>query len=51
MKHKVEQNYRDLRKNAYPPIGDQLDALWKGGADAAAMKAQIDEIKRKFPKQ
>lgn len=42
--------YADLRRAEYPPIGDQLDALWKGGADAAAMKAIIDGIKAKYPK-
>lgn len=42
--------YRDLRSAAYPSIGDQLDALWKGGADAAAMKAKIQEVKDRFPK-
>ena len=28
------------RLAAYPAIGDQLDALWKGGEHAEAMKAQ-----------
>lgn len=42
--------YADLRRAEYPPIGDQLDALWKGGAEAAAMKAVIDGIKAKYPK-
>jgi hypothetical protein len=34
----------------YPLIGDQLDALWKGGAEAEAMKAKIQEVKAKYPK-
>jgi len=42
--------YQDKRRAEYPPIGDQLDALWKGGADMAAMKAQIDAIKAKYSK-
>ncbi len=42
--------YRELRAKAYPPVGDQLDALWKGGADQAAMKAVIDKIKADYPK-
>lgn len=42
--------YAELRRAEYPPIGDQLDALWKGGAEAAAMKAVIDGIKAKYPK-
>lgn len=39
-----------LRAQEYPPIGDQLDALWKGGLDAAAMKANVDAVKAKYPK-
>jgi hypothetical protein len=42
--------YREKRAAEYPPVGDQLDALWKGGADAAAMKATIESIKAKYPK-
>lgn len=42
--------YADLRRAEYPPIGDQLDALWKGGADAAAMKESIDGVKARYPK-
>jgi len=42
--------YRELRRVAYPPIGDQLDALWKGGQEQAAMKAAIDKVKADYPK-
>lgn len=42
--------YRALRAKAYPPVGDQLDALWKGGAEQAAMKAVIDKVKSDYPK-
>ncbi len=42
--------YRELRAKAYPPVGDQLDALWKGGAEMAAMKALIDKVKADYPK-
>tara|TARA_R110002167_G_scaffold64803_1_gene183215 strand:+ start:276 stop:563 length:288 start_codon:yes stop_codon:yes gene_type:complete len=42
--------YKDKRKKSYPPIGDQLDALWKGGDDAAAMKVIIDKVKSDNPK-
>jgi len=44
------QDYYHKRISNYPPIGDQLDAFWKGGAEAAAMKAKIDEVKAKYPK-
>ena len=42
--------YRQLRAAAYPPIGDQLDALWKGGADEAAMLEAVLAVKAKYPK-
>lgn len=34
----------------YPPIGDQLDALWKGGDTAAEMLATVQAVKTKYPK-
>lgn len=42
--------YAEKRRLEYPPISDQLDALWKGGAEAEAMKARIDAVKLKYPK-
>jgi len=42
--------YSRARAGIYPPIGDQLDALWKGGDDAAAMKVIIDKVKSDNPK-
>jgi hypothetical protein len=42
--------YDHARKAEYPPIGDQLDALWKGGEAAEEMLARIQEIKNKYPK-
>jgi hypothetical protein len=42
--------YQTLRAAEYPPIGDQLDALWKGGDAAAAMLAQVQAVKAKYPK-
>ena len=46
----IEQDVRDLRAKAYPSIGDQLDALWKGGPDAEAMKAAVLAVKANLPK-
>ena len=43
-------SYREKRAKEYPSIGDQLDALWKGGVDAAVMKSKIDAVKAKYPK-
>ncbi len=34
----------------YPPIGDQLDALFKAGAFPADMAAKIQAVKDKYPK-
>tara|TARA_B110000285_G_C14839107_1_gene474483 strand:- start:207 stop:524 length:318 start_codon:yes stop_codon:yes gene_type:complete len=42
--------YQELRVQAYPPIGDQLDALWKGGQPEADMKLIIDGVKATHPK-
>ena len=42
--------YIAKRASEYPPIGDQLDALWKGGAEAEAMLAKVQAVKLKFPK-
>jgi hypothetical protein len=40
--------YQTDRK--YPPIGDQLDALFKAGAFPADMAAQIQAVKDAHPK-
>jgi hypothetical protein len=42
--------YKAKRSVEYPPIGDQLDALWKGGDAAAEMLATIQAVKAKYPK-
>ena len=42
--------YKAKRVAEYPPIGDQLDALWKGGEAAAEMLATVQAIKAKYPK-
>ena len=43
-------SYRFQRAAEYPPIGDQLDALWKGGQAAQDMLARIQAIKEQYPK-
>ena len=50
MKLKVKQNYAELRRKDYPAIGDQLDALWKGGEALEAMRQQIVAVKEKYKK-
>ena len=42
--------YQELRVKAYPAIGDQLDALWKGGDAAAAMLEKVLAVKALYPK-
>jgi len=43
-------DYYAKRRAEYPSIGDQLDAFWKGGAEAEAMLAKIQAVKDKYPK-
>lgn len=50
------KTYKDRRREEYPPIGDQLDIIWKvldvsGDTEAQAMKDQIEAIKVKYPKE
>jgi len=40
--------YKSLRQ--YPSIGDQLDAIWKGGDAQADMLKQVMAVKTKYPK-
>ena len=42
--------YKDKRATAYPSIGDQLDALWKGGDAQTEMLAKVMAVKAKYPK-
>lgn len=42
--------YKSQRAPEYPPIGDQLDALFKAGAFPADMAAKIQAVKDKYPK-
>ena len=43
--------YIGKRQSEYPAIGDQLDALWKGGEAAAEMLAKVQAVKAKYPKE
>ena len=44
------KQYQRDRAAEYPSIGDQLDALWKGGDAAAEMLAKVQAVKVKYPK-
>ena len=42
--------YKSKRQAEYPSIGDQLDALWKGGDAQAEMLAKVLAVKQRHPK-
>lgn len=42
--------YVEKREKEYPSIGDQLDAIWKGGSDFDTMKTKVMAVKEKYPK-
>ena len=44
------EQYKYQRVQEYPPIGDQLDALFKAGVFPAEMAAAIQAVKDKYPK-
>lgn len=57
----IPPSYRELRKEEYPPIGDQLDAIWKDlnyrringnplTQEADNVLNKILAVKAKFPK-
>lgn len=47
----LANDYRNLRKAEYPTIGDQLDAIWKGGEYTDQMRQVVLSIKEKYPKE
>ena len=51
MKYTIKQNYSALRGREYPPIAEQLDALWKGGEALDKMREQVMAVKAKYPKK
>ena len=44
------KHYTEKRIQEYPPIGDQLDALFHAGVFPADMAAAIQAVKDKYPK-
>jgi hypothetical protein len=44
------KEYARQRAPEYPPIGDQLDALFKAGVFPTDMAAKIQAVKNKYPK-
>lgn len=43
-------DYKSLRRNEYPSIGDQLDALFHAGVFPPEMAEKIQAVKDKYPK-
>jgi hypothetical protein len=51
LRAKYESNeYQRLRAEEYPPIGDQLDALFHAGLFPPEMAALLQAVKDKHPK-
>ncbi len=48
--NRAATQYARDRRPLYPDVGDQLDALWKGGDAEAAMKVIVDKVKSDNPK-
>jgi len=48
--HAEENRYKNDRINGYPPIGDQLDALFHAGVFPDDMASQIQAVKDANPK-
>jgi hypothetical protein len=46
-----ELTYAQKRRREYPPIGDQLDALFHAGVFPEWMATQIQAVKNKYPKE
>lgn len=47
----IEKSYKEKRSEEYPPIGDQLDALFHAGVFPSEMAAKIQAVKDKYPKE
>lgn len=50
MKIQVPVDYAQRRRDEYPSLADQLDAFWKGGEEAEAMRKRVLAVKARFPK-
>ena len=47
---RLATEYQRQRAAEYPPVGDQLDALFHAGAFPEEMAAQLQAVKDKYPK-
>ena len=46
----VAMSYSEKRRQEYPAIGEQLDALYHAGVFPASMAERIRAVKQKYPK-
>lgn len=46
-----ELTYKQKRIREYPPVGDQLDALFHAGVFPQEMAAKLQAVKNKYPKE
>jgi hypothetical protein len=44
-------SYSEKRAMSYPPIGDQLDALYHAGVFPAEMATKLADVKARYPKE
>ena len=47
---RLATEYQRQRAAEYPPVGDQLDALFHAGAFPEEMNAKLQAVKDKYPK-
>jgi hypothetical protein len=50
VKLQLKPDYRELRVREYPPVEEQLDALWKGGEALEEMRQRVQAVKERYPK-
>ena len=48
--HDPTVEYKENRRNEYPPTHEQLEALMEGGQALADIKVRINATKAKYPK-
>lgn len=46
----LAEDWLNLREDAYPAMAEQMDAFWKGGEAAEAMRTRIQAVKDRYPK-
>lgn len=58
MKRALKVDHRRARQPAYPPIGDQLDAIWKALEQVGSlppetrdMLERVKAVKKRYPKR